>query len=35
MAEWLEQASQWHEVYCYDLEVMSLNPSRVEFEVRS
>ena len=26
MAEWLEQASQWHEVYCHDLEVMSSNP---------
>ena len=22
MAEWLEQASQWHEKYCRDLEVM-------------
>ena len=28
MAEWLEQASQWHEMYCRDLEVMSLNPGR-------
>ena len=23
MAKWLEQASQWHEMYCHDLEVMS------------
>ena len=30
MAEWLEQASQWHEMCCHDLEVMSSNPSRVE-----
>ena len=35
MAEWLEQASQWHEMYCHDLEVMSLNPSRVELGVRT
>ena len=34
MAEWLEQASQWHEMYCHDLEVMSSNPSRVELGVR-
>ena len=34
MAEWLEQASQWHEMYCHDLEVMSSNPGRVELEVR-
>ena len=26
MAKWLEQASQWHEMYCHDLEVMSSNP---------
>ena len=26
VAEWLEQASQWHEMYGYDLEVMSFNP---------
>ena len=25
MAEWSEQASQWHEMYCHDLEVMSSN----------
>ena len=32
MAEWLEKASQWHEVYCHDLamEVMSSNPGRVK-----
>ena len=34
MAEWLEQASQWHEMYYHNLEVMSLNPSQVEFGVR-
>ena len=34
MAEWLEQASQWHEMYCHDLEVKSSNPVRVELEVR-
>ena len=33
MAEWLEQTSQWHEMYCHDLEVMSLNPGRVELGV--
>ena len=35
MAEWLEQASQWHEMYCHDLEVMSSNLGRVELGVRS
>ena len=35
MAEWLEQASQWHEVCCHDLEVMSSNPGWVELGVRS
>ena len=35
MASWLEQASQGHEVYCHDLEVMSLNPGRVELGVHS
>ena len=30
MAKWLEQASQWHEMNCHYLEVMSLNPNRVE-----
>ena len=33
MAAWLEQASQWHESFCHDLEVMSWNPSRVELGV--
>ena len=33
MAKWLEQASQWHELYCHDLEVMSSNPGRVELLV--
>ena len=33
MAEWLEQASQWQEMYCHDLEVMSSNPDRVELGV--
>ena len=28
MAKWLEQASQSHEMYCHDLEVMSSNPGR-------
>ena len=31
--KWLEQASQWHEMYCNDLEVMSSNPGRVELGV--
>ena len=35
MAEWFEQACQWHEVYCHDLEVMSSNPSLVKLWVRS
>ena len=35
MAKWLQQASQWHEMYCHDLEAMSSNPGRVELEVRS
>ena len=35
MAEWLEQASQGHEMYCHDLEVMSLNPGPVKLGVRS
>ena len=33
--EWLEQASQWHEVHCHDLEVMSSNPRQVELGVRT
>ena len=35
MASWLEQASQWHEMYCHDLEVMSSNPGWVELCVLS
>ena len=35
MAEWLEQASQWHEMYCHDLEVMGLNLGRVNLGVCS
>ena len=35
MAEWQEQAFQWHEMYCHDLEVMSSNPNWVELGVRS
>ena len=35
VAKWLEQASQWHEMYCHDLEVMSSNPGRVELGVHS
>ena len=35
MAKWLEQASQWHEMYCHDLEVTSSNPGRVELGVHS
>ena len=35
MAEWLEQVSQWHEVYCHDLKVMGSNPGWVELGVRS
>ena len=30
MAKWLNQASQWHEMYCHDLEVMSSNPVWIE-----
>ena len=35
MAEWLEQASQWHKVYCHDLEAMSLNPGQFKLGVHS
>ena len=35
MAKWLEQASQWHEMYCHDLGVMSSNPGRVVLAVHS
>ena len=34
MAKWLEQLSQWHKIYCHDLEVMSSNPGQVELGVR-
>ena len=30
MAEWLEYVSQWHEMYCYGMAVMSLKPGQVE-----
>ena len=30
MAEWLQQASQCHEMYCHDLEVMSSSPGWVK-----
>ena len=33
MAKWLEQASQWQEMYCHDLEIMSSNPGQVELGV--
>ena len=35
MAQWLQQVSQWQEMYCHDLEVMSSNPGWVELGVRS
>ena len=35
MAEWLGRASQEHENYCHDLEVMDLNPGQVELRVCS
>ena len=35
MAKWLEQASQWHEMYFHDLEAMSSNLAQVELGVRS
>ena len=34
-AEWLDQALQWHEMYCHDLEIMSLNPDQVELWVHT
>ena len=34
-AEWLQQVSQGHEMYCHDLEVMSSNPGWVELGVHS
>ena len=33
MAKWLEQASQWHEMYHHDLEVVSSNPGWFELGV--
>ena len=35
MAKWLEQASQWREMYCHDLQVMSSISTRTELGVRS
>ena len=35
MVEWLEQASQWHEIDCCDPYVMSSNPGWDELGVRS
>ena len=35
MALWLEEASQWYELYCHDMEVMSSSPSWVELGVYS
>ena len=35
MTEWLAETSQWHEMYCHNVEVMSSNPGRVELEVHS
>ena len=35
MTKWLEQASQWHEMYCHDLEVVSSDPIWIELGVRS
>ena len=35
MAKQLQQASQWHEMYCHDQEVMNSNSTRVELGVRS
>ena len=33
MAQWLRRASQRHEMYCHDLEVMGSNPGWVELGV--
>ena len=30
MAEWLEQATQWYDMYYHDLEFMSSNPGQVK-----
>ena len=35
MVKWWELVYQWHEMYCHDLEVTSLNLSRVELGVHS
>ena len=35
MAEWLKQASQRHDMYCHDIEVMSSSPDQVELGVHS
>ena len=35
IAAWLGWASQEHEMCCYDLKVMSLNPGQVELGVYS
>ena len=35
MVKCLQQVTQWHEMDCHDLEVMSLNPGRVEFGMYS
>ena len=35
VAEWLKQTSLWHELYCHDLKVISLNLSQAERGVRS
>ena len=35
MVKWLEQASQWLEMYCHDLDAMSSNPAQAELGVRS
>ena len=35
MPKWLEKVSQWHDMCCHDLEVMSSNPGRVELGMHS
>ena len=35
MAEWLERASQWHEMCYHNLEIISLNPGGIELGVYS
>ena len=34
MAVW-SKASQWHEMFCYDPEVMGVNRGQIEFDVCS